>query len=122
MSTNHSRVGSCDSPARNPNPPAAPGGRIETRESAQEAASRELAEETGLSARLDDALSNTSRVADPAALDRTRAERSVPCGGSSPWFVHPGKAIVLISALASCRESSRVCWTTMGTSLVTRRQ
>ncbi|WP_245606206.1 NUDIX hydrolase [Streptomyces himastatinicus] len=37
------------------NPPASPGGRIETGESAQAAAVRELAEETGLKASLDDA-------------------------------------------------------------------
>ncbi|GAA4087242.1 hypothetical protein GCM10022214_54360 [Actinomadura miaoliensis] len=35
---------------------------------------------------------------------------------------HAGKAMVLMRALASWRESRRVCWTTMGTSLVTTRQ
>ncbi|MBQ1160047.1 NUDIX hydrolase [Streptomyces sp. A73] len=43
---------------------------METGESAREAASRELAEETGVSAHLDDALSNTSKVVGLVAVDR----------------------------------------------------
>jgi ADP-ribose pyrophosphatase YjhB (NUDIX family) len=55
-STSHLRVGFCDSPGRKlANPPASPGGRIETDEAAPAAAVRELTEETGLTARADDA-------------------------------------------------------------------
>ncbi|WP_369200254.1 NUDIX domain-containing protein [Streptomyces sp. PU-14G] len=71
------------------NPLASPGGRVETSESAPEASVRELAEETGLSARLDDAYLLTLLHDDRDGVRRVSAVVRVTAWTGAPRVCEP---------------------------------